>query len=129
MRRFHGKYPPEIQGLSRGEFPWVTRRPRPGGPLALLEPNPCADAVFCAHTGLESTVSIGQLWRGDLVNSRVRVKFWKVPYEDIPTGKEALTDWLWDQWVQVNAFVEETVTADDSLSTAHPLSVQQKIPS
>lgn len=69
-------------------------------------------------------MSIGQLWREDLVHSRVWVKFWKVPYEDIPTGREALAGWLWEQWVQVNDFVEETAPADHSLSAAHPLSVQ-----
>ena len=48
--------------------------PRLGGSLALLERNEGADAVFCVHTGLESTTSITQLWSGGLVGSRVRVR-------------------------------------------------------
>lgn len=80
--------------------------PRLGGSLALLENNPGADAVFCAHTGLESTTSIGRLWRGGLIGSTVRVRFWRVPYEEIPRGKEALIEWLWREWAKVNAFVE-----------------------
>lgn len=80
--------------------------PRLGGSMALLESNPGADAAFCAHAGLESTTSIGQLWRGDLIGSKVRVKFWKVPYEEIPRGKEALIEWLWREWAKVNDFVE-----------------------
>jgi len=79
--------------------------PRLGGSLAILENNPGADAVFCAHAGLESTTSIGRLWRGGLVGSTVRVKFWRVPYEEIPRGKEALIEWLWREWSRVNAFV------------------------
>ena len=81
--------------------------PRLGGSLALLERNENADAVFCAHTGLESTMSIGQLWKGRLVGSRVRVKVWVVPFEGIPTGREALSRWLWDEWAKVDSFLEE----------------------
>jgi 1-acyl-sn-glycerol-3-phosphate acyltransferase len=75
--------------------------PRLGGSLALLERNENADAVFCAHTGLESTMSIGQLWRGGLVGRRVRVR-------EIPTGREALARWLWAEWSKVNSFLEES---------------------
>jgi 1-acyl-sn-glycerol-3-phosphate acyltransferase len=81
--------------------------PRLGGSLTLLEQNEGADAVFCAHTGLEATTSIGQLWRGGLVGSRVRVRFWVVPFEEIPRGRKALSDWLWAEWAKVNAFLEE----------------------
>jgi 1-acyl-sn-glycerol-3-phosphate acyltransferase len=81
--------------------------PRLGGSLALLERNEGADAVFCAHTGLESTTSIGQLWRGGLVGSRVRARVWVVPFEEIPAGREALSRWLWDEWAKVNSFLVE----------------------
>ena len=83
--------------------------PRLGGSLALLERNSGADAVFCAHTGLESTTSIGQLWRGNLVGARVRVKFWVVPFRDIPKGREALAAWLWEEWAKVNSFLEQSL--------------------
>lgn len=82
--------------------------PRLGGSLALLERNENADAVFCAHTGLESTMSIGQLWRGGLVGRRVRIRVWVVPFEEIPTGREALARWLSDEWAKVNSFLEES---------------------
>jgi 1-acyl-sn-glycerol-3-phosphate acyltransferase len=80
--------------------------PRLGGSLALLERNEGTDAVFCVHTGLESTTSIRQLWRGSLVGSRVRVRFWVVPFEEIPKGREALSEWLWAEWAKANAFLE-----------------------
>lgn len=80
--------------------------PRLPGSLALLEANAGADAVFCIHTGFESTMSMGQLWRGDLVKARVRVKFWRVPYEKIPKTREALSAWMWDQWAEVNASLQ-----------------------
>lgn len=81
--------------------------PRLGGPLTMLERNTGADAVFCVHTGLEHTVSLGQLWRGGMVRARVRVKFWVVPYEEIPRGREALAEWLWDQWSAVSDWLDE----------------------
>jgi hypothetical protein len=58
----------------------------------LSEEKEGAEAVFCVHTGLESTASIGQLWRGGLVASRERVRFWVVPFEEIPKGRKALSD-------------------------------------
>jgi 1-acyl-sn-glycerol-3-phosphate acyltransferase len=81
--------------------------PRLPGSLALLENNKGADAVFCIHTGFESTMSMAQLWRGDLVKTWVRVRFWRIPCEDIPTGREALSGWMWDQWARANASLQE----------------------
>jgi 1-acyl-sn-glycerol-3-phosphate acyltransferase len=80
--------------------------PRLPGSLALLENNPGADAVFCIHTGFESTMSMAELWRGNLVGKRVRVKFWSVPFEQIPEGREALSRWMWEQWTVANHCLE-----------------------
>ncbi len=88
--------------------------PRLGGSLALLERNENADAVFCAHTGLEAAVSIGQLWRGGLVGRSVRVRVWVVPYEEIPRGREALARWLSDEWAKVSSFLEENRAGAES---------------
>jgi len=81
--------------------------PRMGGPLAMLERNTGADAVFCVHTGLEHTVSLGQLWQGGMVHARVRVRFWVVPYEEIPESREARAEWLWEQWTRVSEWLDE----------------------
>jgi 1-acyl-sn-glycerol-3-phosphate acyltransferase len=95
------------QALERALSMPLVLPPRLAGSLALLENNPGADAVFCIHTGFESTMSMAQLWRGDLVGGRVRVSFWRVPYESIPRGREALSDWMWDQWEKVNASLQK----------------------
>lgn len=81
--------------------------PRLPGSLALLENNRGADAVFCIHTGFESTMSMGDLWRGELVGKQVRVRFWTVPYEQIPKGREALSKWMWEEWAKANAVLQE----------------------
>ena len=95
------------QALKRAQSMPLVLPLRLAGSLALLEANPGADAVFCIHTGFESTLSMAELWRGDLVKARVRVKFWTVPFEKIPRGREALSDWMWEQWAMANACLEK----------------------
>jgi hypothetical protein len=86
----------------RGTLP-----PRLGGTLGLLESNPGADAIFIAHTGLEGAGSYRAILRGALVGSHVRVRAWRVPFAEIPTGREQLTQWFLGQWEEVDRFVQE----------------------
>jgi 1-acyl-sn-glycerol-3-phosphate acyltransferase len=94
------------KALERGRSMPLVMPLRLAGSLALLEANPGADAVFCIHTGFESTMSMAQLWRGDLVKTCVRVKFWRVPYKDIPKDRDALSIWMWDEWAKANACLQ-----------------------
>jgi 1-acyl-sn-glycerol-3-phosphate acyltransferase len=86
--------------------------PHVGGPLGLLERNPNVDVVLCAHTGLEAAGSPRDLLRGGLVGSTVRVRFWRVPYAEIPAGNDARTRWLYELWQRI----------DDWLAVVYPLS-------
>jgi hypothetical protein len=95
------------EALERAKAMPLVLPPRLPGSLALLENNTAADAVFCIHTGFESTMSMAQLWRGDLVKARVRVRFWRIPYEDIPQDRETLSTWMWDQWAKANACLQQ----------------------
>ncbi len=79
--------------------------PRLGGPLALLECNQGADAVFCAHVGFEGAATIGALLSGSLVGQVIRVRFWRVPFGAIPRDRAARIKWLYDQWARVDEFV------------------------
>jgi 1-acyl-sn-glycerol-3-phosphate acyltransferase len=79
--------------------------PRLGGPRALLEKVPEADAVFCAHSGLESAVTLGHLLSGKLVGARIRLRFWTVPATSRPTDPSALTEWFRDEWKRVDEIV------------------------
>jgi 1-acyl-sn-glycerol-3-phosphate acyltransferase len=79
--------------------------PRPGGPLALLEANPGAAVLFCAHVGFEGAGSFRQLLAGALVGRRVRIAFWRVPFDDIPCDPGARAAWLWDEWARVDRWV------------------------
>jgi 1-acyl-sn-glycerol-3-phosphate acyltransferase len=80
--------------------------PRLGGALGLLECNRGADAVFCAHTGLEGAASFWGLLGGGLVGATVRIHFWRVPFAEIPTTRAARVAWLEAQWRRVDAWID-----------------------
>ncbi|MBI1815042.1 MAG: lysophospholipid acyltransferase family protein [Deltaproteobacteria bacterium] len=94
--------------------------PRLGGPLALLEGNQNADAVFCAHVGFEGAATIGALLSGSLVGQVIRVRFWRVPFAAIPRDRAAQITWLYDQWARVDAFVRRHARCLSSVSAVAP---------
>jgi 1-acyl-sn-glycerol-3-phosphate acyltransferase len=79
--------------------------PRLGGSLSLLAQNQAADVVFCAHFGFDGIVDLRDFLRGLLVGRVVRVRFWRVPFESIPTTLEARTEWLYENWKRVDEWV------------------------
>ena len=83
--------------------------PRMNGALALLEANEGADAVFVAHTGLESALTQSALLEGRLIGAQVRVRIWGVPFEQIPEPREERIAWLQAQWEHVDNFVAENM--------------------
>jgi hypothetical protein len=81
--------------------------PRLSGALKLLARNQGADAVFCAHAGLEGADSFRALLRGSLLGRTVRVAFWRVPFAEIPSQPEAQAEWLFDQWADVDRWIAQ----------------------
>ncbi len=79
--------------------------PRLGGPLSILELNENADAVFCAHAGLEVANTASDLLSGKLVGQTVRAHCWRVAFADIPLSREAQIDWLYEHWAKVDEWV------------------------
>lgn len=80
--------------------------PKPGGVLTLLDALPDVDCVFVAHSGLEDFAEIRHLWSGEVVGKSVRVKLWRIPGNDIPTGDPERLHWLYGEWKKVDAFVK-----------------------
>ncbi len=76
--------------------------PRTAGPLGLLAANPGRDIVFCAHTGFEGSASFSTLFNGSWLDTHVRIRFWRVPFAEVPAESEALRDFLFDQWDRMN---------------------------
>ena len=91
--------------------------PRLGGPLALLDEARGVDVVFCAHAGLDGLEYISDVWRGGLVGQTIRVKFWRVPAAEVPVGEDAMAEWLYARWQEVDEWVGAQVAAGTTHSS------------
>ena len=96
----------EPKHVERGRALQHVLPPRLGGVLALLEEAPGVDVVFCAHTGFECLHTLNDLWNGALVGRAIDVAFWRVPAATIPAERGARVDWIFDQWSQLDAWLE-----------------------
>ncbi|MBX3706301.1 MAG: lysophospholipid acyltransferase family protein [Pseudomonadales bacterium] len=76
----------------------VVLPPRLGGTLAMLGNNPGRDLVFCAHAGFEGSSHFSNLINGSWVGARIRVHFWRIPFGEIPAGRDASREFLFRQW-------------------------------
>ncbi|MFY9572820.1 MAG: 1-acyl-sn-glycerol-3-phosphate acyltransferase [Blastocatellia bacterium] len=81
--------------------------PRLGGTLALLDRNESADALFCGHVGLEGVTDFRDFLRGSMVGAVLRVRFWRVAFDEIPRGRAAQTAWLYEHWTRLDEWVGE----------------------
>lgn len=84
--------------------------PKLGGPLAILAHNDRADAVFCAHTGFEGSATPASLLKGELVDQTIHVRFWRVPFQNIPTAEDERIEWLYKHWGRIDRFVRDQPT-------------------
>jgi 1-acyl-sn-glycerol-3-phosphate acyltransferase len=86
--------------------------PRLGGPLALLRAAPGADVVFCAHVGFEPVSTLGEVWSGGLFGATVRVRFRRVPREEVPSGRAAQEAWLQREWAEQDQWLAAHARTD-----------------
>jgi 1-acyl-sn-glycerol-3-phosphate acyltransferase len=83
--------------------------PRPGGTLAAIEACPEADVIFVAHVGLDTILSVGDVWRRFPVDQVIRARWWRVPSPRVPreAGHEAQVQWLYGWWERIDAWITE----------------------
>jgi 1-acyl-sn-glycerol-3-phosphate acyltransferase len=81
--------------------------PRPGGVLAALDAAPEAGVIFVAHTGLDRMLTAVDIWRELPMDKRIVMRFWSVPPEEVPTGRQERIDWLFDWWARIDRWVDE----------------------
>ena len=79
--------------------------PRPGGVLAALQAAPHADVVLVAHAGLDHLSGLRELWSGLPMDGEVLLRWDFVPAEQVPREEQALVDWLYAQWQQMDDWV------------------------
>jgi 1-acyl-sn-glycerol-3-phosphate acyltransferase len=89
--------------------------PRLGGALALLESARGADVVIFGHVGLDGFEYIRDIWAGGLVGSTVRLKFWRFSAASVPVDRDALTEWLYARWQELDDWIEEIRTGGAEL--------------
>jgi 1-acyl-sn-glycerol-3-phosphate acyltransferase len=89
--------------------------PRPGGALAALEAAPEAGVVWVGHAGLERLCTIGDLWRGLPMDRHITMRWWSVPAAEVPVGRVARIDWLYDWWARIDAWIGEQDAAADGV--------------
>jgi len=63
-----------------------------------LEESARADIVFCSHYGFEKARDFWEFARGVLYKMVIPVKFWRVPYKDVPKSKHERIEWLFKNW-------------------------------
>jgi 1-acyl-sn-glycerol-3-phosphate acyltransferase len=81
--------------------------PRPGGLLAALDAAPEADVVLVAHTGLDHLSTVADVWRELPMDKQIIMRWWRVPREEIPSGRDERIDWLFSWWERIDEWVEE----------------------
>ncbi|SCE81701.1 Acyltransferase [Micromonospora viridifaciens] len=90
---------------SRAERMRHVLAPQPGGLLAALDAAPAAGVVFVAHTGLDRMLTVTDVWRELPMDKRIVMRFWSVPPEEIPAGRQERIDWLFDWWARIDRWI------------------------
>ncbi len=80
--------------------------PRPGGFIAALDGAPDADVVLVAHTGLDHMLTVRDVWRELPMDKVIVMRWWQVPREEIPDGREERIEWLFGWWERIDEWVE-----------------------
>lgn len=103
--------------------------PRPGGTFAAIDACPDADILFVAHTGLEQLSSPMDLWRGLPMDREVRLSWWTVRSEDVPTDPQERIDWLFEWWELIDTWIDERRDPDHPSRPIVPPSVHRSVAS
>lgn len=85
--------------------------PKPAGALAALEAAPTADVVFVGHVGLEELSTIADIWRGIPMDAAVIATSWVCSVDSVPPAEEREA-WLYDQWQQIDEWIEDARQAE-----------------
>lgn len=91
--------------------------PRLGGVLGMLEANPGKDLVFLAHAGFEGSADIHDLLGGGWLGQRVKLHFWRIPFDQLPT--ENVQEFLFAEWDTMQATVDRMLADLGDSATAN----------
>jgi 1-acyl-sn-glycerol-3-phosphate acyltransferase len=89
--------------------------PRPGGLLAALDAAPDAGVIFVAHTGLERMVTVADVWRQLPMDKKIVMRWWPVPPDEVPAGRQQRIDWLYDWWSRIDKWIDHNAPSEYSV--------------
>ncbi|MBV9095835.1 MAG: 1-acyl-sn-glycerol-3-phosphate acyltransferase [Streptosporangiaceae bacterium] len=98
--------------------------PRPGGALAAIAACPRADVIFVAHAGLDTILTLRDVWRRFPIGQVIRARWWRVRCDEVPRAApyEAQVRWLYDWWQLIDVWITENQPRDAaSVPAAVPL--------
>src|ERR1017187_6462246 len=83
--------------------------PRTGGAISAIAACPDADVIFVAHAGLDTLVTVSDIWRSLPMDQIVHAKWWRVQVDKEPRSghHEAHERWLYDWWERIDAWISE----------------------
>lgn len=84
--------------------------PKIGGVLTLLDAK--ADPLICAHEGLGGFAKVKDIWSGAMLNRTIRVKFWRVSYDDVPKDRKGRVNWVFEQWEAIDSWIASVTQAE-----------------
>lgn len=84
-----------------------TLPPKSKGVMTAIANAPVPTDVFVVgHAGLETFVTPGDIWRGMPLDTRIAVRVWHIPAEELPPAEKQET-WLYDIWAEVDLWISE----------------------
>ncbi|MDQ6641017.1 MAG: 1-acyl-sn-glycerol-3-phosphate acyltransferase, partial [Actinomycetota bacterium] len=70
------------------------------------------DVLLVAHTGMDHVLTIRDVWDSLPMDKQIIMRWWRVPREEIPTGREEQIVWLFDRWEQIDSWIAANRPAD-----------------
>lgn len=94
-----------VEAASRARAMHNVMPPRPRGVTTALRACPRADAVFVAHTGLDTIATVKDLWDCIPIHKVVHLNWHVVEASRIPRDDEGINDMLYQAWEAVDAWI------------------------
>jgi hypothetical protein len=89
--------------------------PRAAGTTACLAARPDADVVVVAHSGLDTLINPGQIWRAIPLDGRsMRVTWWLYRACEVPREADRAEQWLEQRWSEVHDWVARTADSQSA---------------
>jgi hypothetical protein len=62
-----------------------------------------------AHSGLDTIVSVRDVWRNFPIDQVIKARWWRVPHEAIPRDAphDDQVQWLYDWWQRIDSWISE----------------------